>query len=78
MVDLGSSVAVVALTQTVNTTNGVIDNVGREVEALTATSAQAMADVHETVADARGLVNNVKQGKERLASCSPIGPSTTG
>jgi len=57
------SVAVVALTQTVNTTNGVIDNVGREVEALTATSAQTMADVHETVADARSLVNNVKQGQ---------------
>lgn len=57
------SVAVVALTQTVNTTNGVIDNVGREVEALTATSAQAMADVQGTVADARSLVNNVKQGQ---------------
>ena len=57
------SVAVVALTQTVNTTNGVIDNVGREVEALTATSAQAMADVQGTVADARGLVNDVKQGQ---------------
>ncbi len=57
------SVAIGALTQTVNTANGVIDNVGREVEELTSASAQTVADVRETVADARVLVKDVKAGQ---------------
>ena len=57
------STALVALTETVETTNAVITDVGDEVGRLTTTSTAVMKDVEATVADARVLVGNVKDGK---------------
>ena len=52
-----------ALTTTVETTNGVIEAVGRDAAALTATSARLVTDVQGAVADARGVVNDVRNGQ---------------
>ena len=65
VIDLKEDVseAVTALTETVETTNGVIANVGQDVGTLTATSASLVEDVQGTVAGARALVNDVRQGR---------------
>jgi len=55
--------ALAALTTTVETTNGVITDVGRDAAALTATSARLVEDVQGAVADARGVVSDVRSGK---------------
>jgi phospholipid/cholesterol/gamma-HCH transport system substrate-binding protein len=57
------SVAVMALTQTVDTANGVLDEVGRNVGSLTATSVRLVEDVQGTVADTRALVTDVRSGQ---------------
>jgi phospholipid/cholesterol/gamma-HCH transport system substrate-binding protein len=57
------STALVALTETVETTNTVITDVGDEVGRLTTTSTAVMKDVEATVEDARVLVSNVKNGQ---------------
>jgi phospholipid/cholesterol/gamma-HCH transport system substrate-binding protein len=57
------SVAVLGLAQTIETANGVIANVGRDVGALTATSVRLAGGVEATVADARGLVSDVRNGQ---------------
>lgn len=57
------STALGALTETVEATNTVIAAVGGDVGRLTTTSAVVMKDVEATVADARVLVNNVKNGQ---------------
>jgi phospholipid/cholesterol/gamma-HCH transport system substrate-binding protein len=65
VVDLKDDVsgAVAVLTQTIETANGVIENVGRDVGTLTTTSARLVEDVQGTVADARVLVNDVRHGQ---------------
>ena len=55
--------ALAALTTTVETTNGVIEEVGRDAAALTATSRNLVEDVQGAVADARGVVSDVRGGK---------------
>lgn len=55
--------AVGVLTQTIDTANGVIENVGQDVGRLTTTSARLVENVQRTVADARALVNDVRQGQ---------------
>jgi phospholipid/cholesterol/gamma-HCH transport system substrate-binding protein len=57
------STAITALTQSVETVNGVIADVGRNVDTLTAASAQFAEDMHGTVEDARGLVSDVRNGQ---------------
>jgi phospholipid/cholesterol/gamma-HCH transport system substrate-binding protein len=65
IIDLKSdvSVAIVALAQTVDTANSVIDNVGQRVDTLTASSASLVEDLHGTVEEARGVVRNVRSGQ---------------
>jgi phospholipid/cholesterol/gamma-HCH transport system substrate-binding protein len=65
MLDLKSeaSVALVALTGTVETANGVIQEVGDNAGRLTASSASVMQALEGTVADTRVLVNNVRNGQ---------------
>jgi phospholipid/cholesterol/gamma-HCH transport system substrate-binding protein len=65
IIDLQRTVggALVALTGTVETTNGVIDAVGRDAAALTATSARLVTNVQGVVADARGIVTDVRSGQ---------------
>ena len=55
--------ALTALTGTVETTSSVIADVGREAGTLTATSARLVEDVQGVVADARGVVNDVRNGQ---------------
>jgi phospholipid/cholesterol/gamma-HCH transport system substrate-binding protein len=57
------STALVALTETVQNVNGVITDVGDDVQRLTTTSAAAMEGVQGTVADARQLVADVRNGQ---------------
>jgi len=57
------STALVALTETVQNVNGVITDVGDDVQRLTTTSAAAMEGVQGTVADAQQLVADVRKGK---------------
>jgi phospholipid/cholesterol/gamma-HCH transport system substrate-binding protein len=57
------STALVALTQTVDTTNGVIADVGDNVRRLTAASAGTMNDVQGAVAEARMLVSDARNGR---------------
>ena len=57
------STAIVALTETVQNVNGVITDVGDDVQRLTTTSAAAMEGVQGTVADARQLVADVRNGQ---------------
>jgi phospholipid/cholesterol/gamma-HCH transport system substrate-binding protein len=57
------STALVALTETVQNVNGVITDVGDDVQRLTSTSATAMEGVQATVADARQLVGDVRKGQ---------------
>src|SRR4030095_10836078 len=57
------STAIVALTETVQNVNGVITDVGDDVQRLTTTSAAAMEGVQGTVADARQLVADVRKGQ---------------
>lgn len=64
------SVALASLTTTVQTTNGVIADVGQDAAALTATSRALVEDVQGMVADARGVmgdargvVNDVRNGQ---------------
>jgi phospholipid/cholesterol/gamma-HCH transport system substrate-binding protein len=57
------SVAIAALTTTVETANGVIENVGGDVGVLTAASVRVVEDVESTIADARTLVNDVRGGR---------------
>jgi phospholipid/cholesterol/gamma-HCH transport system substrate-binding protein len=54
---------VLVLTETLETANGVIADVGGGVGTLTETSARLMTDVQATVADARTLVNDVRAGQ---------------
>jgi phospholipid/cholesterol/gamma-HCH transport system substrate-binding protein len=57
------STALVALTETVQNVNGVITDVGDDVQRLTTTSAAAMEGVQGTVADAQQLVADVRKGQ---------------
>lgn len=57
------SAALVALTQTVETANGVIADVGRNAGTLTATSSAVVEEVRGTVADARMVLNDVGAGR---------------
>jgi len=57
------SIALMALTETVQTANGVIAEVGENAGRLTATSATVLETIEGTVADTRLLVNNVKNGQ---------------
>lgn len=57
------SAAVIVLTDTIATANGVIANVGRDVGTLTATSARVVENVQGTIVDARALVNDVRAGQ---------------
>ena len=57
------STAIVALTETVQNVNGVITDVGDDVQRVTTTSAAAMEGVQGTVADARQLVADVRKGQ---------------
>jgi phospholipid/cholesterol/gamma-HCH transport system substrate-binding protein len=57
------SVALASLTQTVDTANGVITEVGDNVGRLTESSATVMRAAEGAVSDARVLVNNVKNGQ---------------
>ena len=57
------STALVALTETVQNVNGVITDVGDDVQRLTTTSAAAMEGVQGTVADAQQLVADVRRGQ---------------
>ncbi len=59
----GVSGAVEALTETVETANDVIENVGRDLGTLTATGTRIAADVEGTVADARATVNDIRNGQ---------------
>ena len=65
VVDLTDNVAgtLAALTVTVETTNGVIADVGRDAATLTATSVRVVEDVRDTIADARSVVNDVRSGQ---------------
>ena len=65
VIDLKNEVAgaLTALAETVETTNGVIEDVGRDAATLTATSARLVEDVQGTVANARALVNDVRNGQ---------------
>jgi len=65
IVDLKGDVsnALVVLTETVETANGVLADVGRDVTRLTATSRQAIEDVRGTIGEARLLVADVRSGK---------------
>jgi phospholipid/cholesterol/gamma-HCH transport system substrate-binding protein len=65
IVDLKDDVAVAlaALTETVETANDVIADVGESANRVMTTSDQVMKGVEATVADARGLVNEVKGGR---------------
>ena len=65
VIDLKDDVAwaLAALTETVETTNGVIADVGRDVGTLTATSARLVQDVQGTAADVRATVNDVRNGQ---------------
>ena len=72
IIDLKDNVegALTALTSTVETTNGVIADVGRDAGTLVATSARLVEDVQGVVADARGVmgdargvVNDVRSGQ---------------
>ena len=65
MIDLKGEIsgAVGVLAQTIDAANGVIENVGRDVGRLTTTSARLVENVQGTVADARVLVNDVRQGQ---------------
>ncbi|MGH9349859.1 MAG: MlaD family protein [Vicinamibacterales bacterium] len=64
VVELKADVSTVlaALTETVETANVVIADVGGNVGRVTATSATVMEGVEAAVADARGLVKNVRDG----------------
>jgi phospholipid/cholesterol/gamma-HCH transport system substrate-binding protein len=57
------SSALLALTATVEATNEVIGDVGKDLGTLTATSARLVEDVQGTVADGRALLNNVRAGQ---------------
>jgi phospholipid/cholesterol/gamma-HCH transport system substrate-binding protein len=57
------SAAIAALTTTVETANGVIENVGRDVGVLTASSVRVVEDVDSTIVAARTLVNDVRGGR---------------
>jgi phospholipid/cholesterol/gamma-HCH transport system substrate-binding protein len=57
------SAAVLVLTETIKTTDGVIADVGREVGTMVATSARVAEEVRGTTADARALVNDVRGGQ---------------
>jgi phospholipid/cholesterol/gamma-HCH transport system substrate-binding protein len=57
------SAAVLVLTETIKTTDGVIADVGREVGTMVATSARVAEEVRGTTAEARALVNGVRGGQ---------------
>jgi phospholipid/cholesterol/gamma-HCH transport system substrate-binding protein len=65
VIDLKGEVeaAVIALRQTIDTTNGVIADVGRDVSTITGHSAKVAAALEGTLADARHLVNDVQAGR---------------
>lgn len=65
IIDLQDDVsgAVAALTETVETANGVIENVGQDLETLTATGSRIATDVEGTIADLRVTVNDVGNGQ---------------
>jgi len=55
--------AILTMTQTVETANGLIADVGRNMDRLTTSSATVMDEVHGAVADARRLVSSVSDGE---------------
>lgn len=57
------SVAFASLTQTIDTTNSVITEVGGNVDRLTESSESVVRAAEGTIADARVLVNNIKNGQ---------------
>lgn len=57
------SAALVVLTETVTTANGVIAEVGGSAGTLAATGVEAMEEVRGTVAEARAIVSNLKDGQ---------------
>jgi phospholipid/cholesterol/gamma-HCH transport system substrate-binding protein len=65
VIDVGEDVsaALVVLTDTVTTANGVIAEVGGSAGKLAATGVEAMEDVRGTVAEARVIVSNLKDGQ---------------
>ncbi len=65
IVDLKEDVsdAVVVLTDTFETANGVLTDVGRDVGTLTTTTTSVMKGVEGTVATAQGLVDDVRGGQ---------------
>ena len=80
VIDLKDDVAwaLAALTETVETTNGVIADVGRDVGTLTATSARLVQDVQGTAADVRATVNDVRNGQGSIGQLLTIARCTTG
>jgi phospholipid/cholesterol/gamma-HCH transport system substrate-binding protein len=65
VVDLKGEVeaAVVALRQTIETANGVLGDVGRDVATITGNTAKVAAELQGTLADARRLVTDVQSGR---------------
>jgi len=65
IVDLKGDVsdAVIVLTETFETANTVLTDVGRDVGTLTTTTTQVMEDVQGTIATARLLVDDVRAGQ---------------
>jgi phospholipid/cholesterol/gamma-HCH transport system substrate-binding protein len=65
VIDVGEDVsaALVVLTDTVTTANGVIAEVGGSAGKLAATGVEAMEEVRGTVAEARVIVSNLKDGQ---------------
>jgi phospholipid/cholesterol/gamma-HCH transport system substrate-binding protein len=59
--DVGAAVR--ALTGTADTTTRVIDNVGKNVETMTARSAQVIADAQSALNEAQRLVGDIRAGK---------------
>ncbi len=57
------SLAIAALTDTAETTNAVIGDVGRDVGVLTSTGVRVVSDLQGTVQDVRVLVDGVKGGQ---------------
>jgi phospholipid/cholesterol/gamma-HCH transport system substrate-binding protein len=68
VIDLKQDVAeaVVVLSQTIQTANGVIADVGSDVGTITAASVRLVEGMEGTLTDARGLVNDVRAGQGTL------------
>jgi phospholipid/cholesterol/gamma-HCH transport system substrate-binding protein len=62
------SMAILALTDTVETANGVFADVAEDADRLMKAGSTAMDTVQATVADARALVNNVREGQGTIGA----------